>query len=202
MGYFLTYISILLFTGCASVSRPNTHQIRVEQDAFVQTGNSPSEEIKSGGSVTLKEDPLIIESPGYVSMMVVPVEQEPISEIQVKLKPITKWGGKQAEFQAQRYSNQVLSEVLAELTSAQIELGKGKAKVALEKVRAIQERYPQVNYLKFFEVSCLTALGKKDEALRLLDTVLDHFPDHKEGRKLYQALSGKEYTGKPKRNGS
>ena len=182
-----------LLGGCASVSGRHERDVELMQDSIVVVGQETPISKKKGEIFSLSLDkPLLIQSPGHVSLMILPASEQVSQKIRVALKPITEWNS-----EAQQSKNdRVLSELVLGVNSAQLLLSTQHSKEALAKIEELRGKYPKITSLKFLEASCLFVLGERVKAKVLLEGALQEFPDNKEGQELYQILAGNSSRGK------
>ena len=173
---------------CSSITKPKNSSVTLQQNAWVRSGSEKSVEKKKGETIEISNQAVSIEAPGYVGVVLVPTNSN-IAKHNINLKPIENWGGEAVE----SHLNQVVTFALQKIITAQVMLGQGKAKEALELVQEIQREYPNVSYFKFVEASCLAVLGEKEKARSVLSDALKKYPSHPEAQKLFVALGGEPF---------
>ncbi len=192
----LTYFFILcVVPACStfdsvSLSSPEGHIVELKHDAWVKTLNAESSEKKKGEKITVTE-PVLIESPGRVGVLVMPYNKS-AAKIDLTLRPISNWSGDAAKIQV----GNLLSEIVSELIVVQQDLNQGRPQSALDKVRALRKQFPSVGYLKFAEANCLVVLGQNSEAISVLNEALVEDPDNENARSLYRNIAGEEPKAK------
>jgi len=176
---------VVWLTSCASPPSSVTYDIELTQDAQVQIGQQAPMKMKKGATVKGAKLPAYIEAPGYVSLVTVPLNQTN-KKLKISLTPLTNWENSLL----QKKTNALLNQLLPRITEAQRLLAKKKFEDALEKVKALEETYPEISYLKLLKASCLVVLNRKAEAKTELVKALVDFPDNKEARQFYENLGG------------
>jgi predicted Zn-dependent protease len=154
------------------------------QEVAVSEGNGEKKQMKKDEKWEVMETPILVEKPGYVSVLVIPYNKSPTSS-QMALKEINP---SEASPYVLKASNKILDEVMNEVLIAQNLLSKKDAKSALETVEKIMAKYPQLSYLKFIKASCLMVMGNKDNALKVLEETLNEYPENKLALDLYSKL--------------
>ena len=184
--FFLILIKFLV--SCSSSSAPKSTQIKLTQDTYVTIGSGSKNLQKKGESVEVKDNnPVYLEAPGYIGMLVVPVK-DAVAQLEPSLKPIDGWSGEVFE----KIINSKINEIVQETNLVQILLSTGKGKEAFEKIDLLQKKYPQVTYLNFYRASALYVMGEKENVKNALKIALKDFPDHVEARNFYKSLGGVE----------
>ena len=184
-------LSLLVCTAsvsCATVSSPSKYSVYVDQDVQITSEINKVEQKMKGQKIDFDE-PLLIESPGYVGLLVVPINDK-ANLVKVSLKPIEELGGEQI----QKQNNLVLNDLVNGINDIQILLSTNKSKEALTKVEEIQVKYPKVSHLKFLKASCLVVQGERAKARVILSEALKEFPDNENAKQLLQSLSRQTST--------
>lgn len=154
----------LYLMACSStkeVTPKNSHKVSLSQDAIVSSASGANKKVLKGESLNITE-PTMIESEGHVGVLVLP--SSPASDYELKLKPISEWGG--ATYQEQLGNS--LSILIAEINDVQLEIGKSDYSSALIKIEELKKKYPFVGYLNILESSCYLAKGDRSKAESLL----------------------------------
>jgi hypothetical protein len=174
----------LLITGCATMGN-DTRTLRF-RDAVTVTGADGRETAyKAGESIPMPSDPVQIESPGQVSMLVVPLAPRAgVSEI--KMRKTEGWAG--TEFN--REVNLRLNRTVERVVEAQRALANRQGREALRIVEDLQNSYPELTYLDFLKASAYVLLGDREKARAAVESGLAAFPDNAAGRRLAASLSG------------
>jgi len=167
-----------------SSSEKPAHEITFMQEVSVSEGNGEKKQMKKDEKWEVMETPILVEKPGYVSVLVIPYNKSPTAS-QMALKEINP---SEASPYVLKASNKILDEVMNEVLIAQNLLSKKDAKGALETVEKIIIKYPQLSYLKFIKASCLMVMGNKENAVKLLEETLTEYPENKLAMELYSRL--------------
>ncbi|GEM_PF-4759751 len=188
---FLIASLLLLTTACSlleqvSTEAPQGRQVVLKHDAWVKTSNTDAEQKKAGDIITVSDQAVLVESPGRVGVVVLPVKQNP-DQVEIELRPISNWAGDATKEMA----NQMLSELMQEMTKVQVDLSQGNASSALSRVRDLRGKYPNVSFLKLTEASCLVVMGQNNEAKNLLEQILVESPANAEAKTLLQTISSR-----------
>lgn len=186
MRILTALLSGMLLCSCASTTLNTQGKVILEQEAWVSLGGAEPGKRPAGTELTIDGDPVLLEKPGHVGVLVLPAGDTPAA-VKVSLKPISQWGGEHAE----RYLNRMLSRLLTRITEVQRMLAQGKGESALAEVRTMRSEFPKVSYLSLLEVSCLVVLGRTTEAKALLAAALEEFPEEPEAQQLFRSLAGR-----------
>ena len=178
---------VLIFVGCSTFQSKDlkTFQLKVAQDVTVRKPDGTEQNIKKDGSVELGSEALLVEKPGHVSLLAVPANSER-GEATVSLKPIKEFGGPELD----KYVDAYVTELMTKVNLVQESIARSQFDNAFQKTKALQVEYPNLMYLKFLEASCLTLMGQKAEAQRVLNRALEVHPNNPEGQRLNRYLSG------------
>lgn len=84
--------------------------------------------------------------------------------------------------------NAIIGDILAEVNEVQTMLRFGRGDEALLRTEKLIQRHPEMTYLNLLKASVLTTLRRRDEARRVLDTVLKDFPNDAAARQLHRKL--------------
>lgn len=185
---FLLCLVVLLTCACSSLSSGKAVQVKVLQDVSIRTDNSSPTAKKKGETFDVASNPVVVESPGFVSTLLIPLHSNSgIAELSLApFENTTKC------ITPERPSEQ-MNKLLSDFNQAQMLLAERHVGEALRLADDLLVRYPSVTHLKFFKASCLVVDGRRDEAKHLLEEGLREFPDDEIGRKLYRSLqSGRE----------
>lgn len=188
--FALAGVAALIQMGCSS-SRSTRYRVRLTQDVWVTPPNGQTVE-KKKGEVFEAGNSVLIQRPGHVGVLVVPLGPTTTREVIVNLKPSQEWGGKDY----QKAMNVTLNQIMSELTEIQLLLSRSQAKEALERVETLQKKYPDMTHLGFIKASCLMLLGETEQAKAVLEISLRDFPDDHAAQDLYQSLTGESLTEK------
>ncbi len=183
---FATNIILLLVVGitasCQTLGRPKM-KIKVDQDSQATKLDNQSFNVRKGESIESESEPLLIESPGHISTLIVPLTGGSI-DLNVRLRAVEAWGG---ELYEQR-SNSQMSELMSRVIEIQHLLMERKSQEALAEYMLLEARFPRVSYLKFLKTSCLMINNRFEDAKRSLEEALVIFPSDKVGLDLKKSL--------------
>lgn len=172
--------SLFLILSCSS--KPLVHEIELRQDSFVSVGSDAPIFKRKGDTVeSVATDPVLIESPNYVAVLIPPVV-EPTSKVKVTLRPVDHWGDDLLQYKTEI----MLNELFLGLGEVQKHFGEKKFDSALAKSTEMQSKFPRVGYLKFLKARCLMLTGNYDQAKKLLEVAVAQFPENLEGKELYE----------------
>jgi predicted Zn-dependent protease len=160
-------------------------QLNLQQDLTVVDPKGVRSEKHKGDRVTVGNTPLLLESPGHVDVLVVPISGSSDKQIDVSLKATSSSGDPTLSPEFDSSVNQLISDI----NEAQILLLRSQGAEALARVEELQSRYPRVSYLRFLKASCLLVTGANDRAKAALESALHDFPNNAAGLALYQQLS-------------
>lgn len=178
-------ISLFMFSliSCGSSSTVNK-QIVVKQDAKIIYDNNESKDVKGGEAVEYQGRSMLVESPGHISVLVVPVGEEE-QNIKVDLKKFDK---NSFNSSLTRIYNKDLTAIFTKVHDVHKKVQEGKAKEALPIIEKLKEQYPNLTYLNFLKASVYYILGEKEETKKLLELALEEFPENEEALSLYSSL--------------
>jgi hypothetical protein len=183
-------LSSIFLSACATTA-PTHSNLKVDQSAVVQIAGKPATDIKAGESIPLTEYPVLVESPGYMSVLLVSPKNSSENEVSLTLRSQETFGGKSFDHKV----NHTVGEVVSSVNEIQILIGRQKVDQAFEKLNLLQQKYPEFTWLNFLRASCLLIKGKKGEAKAALEIALRDFPNDTEGKRFDQLLNGKPNPG-------
>ncbi|MGK5085344.1 hypothetical protein WDW37_18820 [Bdellovibrionota bacterium FG-1] len=172
-----------LGSGCSLFSPGRT--LELGQDSVVKIGRQKPVTLKKGAIVNVKGDPLLVESPGYVSVLMIPAAAPP-QKIQLTLRAIETWGG--AGFEKQ--STTVVNSIVNLIIEAQTLIVTRQEKIALTKLEIAEKDYPNVSAFKYLRANCYLLMGDQRQARTILQDALRTDPDNKTAAELYRTLGG------------
>lgn len=180
-------VTTISFIGCSGFQSKDltSFNLKVSQDVTVRQPDGTEKTVKKDESVELKREAILIEKPGHVSLLAVPANSER-GEATVSLKPIKEFGGPELD----KYVDAYVTELMTKVNLVQESIARSQFDNAFQKTKALQVEYPNLVYLKFLEASCLTLMGEKAEAKRVLNRALEVYPNNPEGQRLNRYLSG------------
>lgn len=183
----------LLINGC-SIAPPAGHgQILLSQDTYVTSGNSPQALLRKGEAVGLGTEPVYLQAPGYVSLLVVPLGGTSQS-VFPSLRPIDEWGGEAFESAL----NSKVNELVAGINDVEVLLGKARIEEAIAKIELLQRRYPKVTCLNVIKASALFLSGERSQAKAVLDDAMRQgLPSDSGTLEFYRMLSGSREAPMP-----
>lgn len=179
------FSTLALLVGCTSHPTAATNLV-LSQDTYVTAGKEERQPRRKGDSITLGNEPLLLEAPGHIGLLIVPVNGAP-SELTPKLIPTEDWAG-EAFGKALRSQ---LSQIVTETNRIQILISRREGQQALERVEALQRQYPQIPYLQFLRASSLYVIGETEKAKVALEAGLKDLPDDANASKFYEFLGGR-----------
>jgi hypothetical protein len=175
------------------MNAPKTSQIKMTQDMYVSRGSESRIKHKKGEVLSINDKPLLLEVPGHVDMLIIPLKNS-ISQVEPVLKPIDEWSGEALE----KSLNIKLSEIINETIKVQFLLYSKKEKEALAKLDLIQAKYPRVSYLNFLRASALFLMGEKIKSKLAIEVALKDFPNDENARSFYESLGGTYHSDAPR----
>lgn len=184
---FTYLLFIFLFSSCSTILRQPVNEVKVPQETLVTFQNGEKQKNEKDKPVTLNKGPVLVESPGHIGVLVVPVESRD-QTVNLRLKELDKDNFGE-HFQA--IYNRELTEILAGVYKAQKYIQENNAKVALSEVQKLQVKYPGLTYLSFLEASIHLVLGNRNKTKEILEVALKNYPDNKDAMDLYVSLLGK-----------
>ncbi len=194
---FVSRVSFLslafMLEGCAILGSRQGAVIELSQKAYVTDENHETRLHKKGDQINLGSGAVLLESPGHMSMLIVPTGGE--SGI-IK----TKFQEASIGEDSQRLNVSDLQIILSEINNVQKLMSEQKAKEAFSKIETLQRKYPNVGYLNFYRAGSLYVLGDKDRAKSALEDALGDSMDTDEIRDFYLLLGGSLQNYKQKIN--
>lgn len=186
-------IFLLHGVGCSSTQSvvKNDHVVLM-QDSTITEGTRPAVQMSAGSVLSIKKEPLLIESPGHIGVLLHPHTARP-QETRVSLKKIEDWDGEYL----QNRSNRLVNSVVVEMSEVYSLLNAKRVTEALARVEELQKKYPKLSSLHFIRTSCLILLGKKSEARVALSEGLKDFPESQVGQRLYEIVYGRKRARTP-----
>ena len=196
----------LAISGCSSLSKPTPTTIELTHDMSVIEPHQPKQELKKGKKIELNDEPLIFESSGHVSVMVVPtketktglfgspIEKRPKSQIKLTLKEDPRLNPDKVDAiaQCEKKEAENMNSLLSEVENVQELMAASSFRLALEKISQLQARYPAVTYLNFLKGSVLVLSGQHNEAKIILEKSMREFPQQKMAKDLLMLLTNPE----------
>ena len=193
-GIELTVLVALMFglLGCSSLGSltgdgARGHKIKFNQKSTVTDGIGGVTEVNAGEEKVFDET-VLVESPGYISVLLVPVSPNP-KMTEINLRPYKGWTGLSYE---QMVDDQLL-RAMNMVTKIQALMVNQNWSAALVEIQSAQKEFPYLTYFRYLEASCYAVLGRTAEAEQRLKEALDRNPANVEGKMLYRQITGKEY---------
>ncbi len=174
----------MLLGGCASMGN-DTRTLRFKDAVTLTASDGRETAYKAEESVPMPQDPVQIEAPGKVSLLVVPLGTgSGVSEI--KMRRVDTWAGPELN----RAVNQQLNKVLERVVEAQRALSRRSGGEALRILQELETSNPGLSYLNFLKASAYVLQGERDQARRAVEQGLAAFPDNPSGLALLKSLGG------------
>ena len=178
----LLWCLVVLMQACTAVAPKQ--EVELQQDALITQGEAAAITMKKSEMVEVKQKPILVEAPGYISVLILPHLQSP-TKTRLSLRRIENW----SDEILQKQQSAMLNDLVAKINETQTLLASDRAPQALQLLEQTQQRYPYVGYLKFLTASAYLILGNQPKAKSLLKSALEEFPENKEGQKLYESLA-------------
>lgn len=187
---------MLAIQSCTSTPR---YQLTLNEAAQISLPGKAPEQKKAGETVEVTK-PMLIESPGKVSVLVLAGDPSEKKTVKLSLKSIETWGGNELESHIHQKTGDAIAEILQGMTSIQRKLATSDTTVALNEIRELRKKYPEAKYLGFVETAVLVILGEKEAAKILLVEALDAFPNDRDGLALAAEILPKKTKIKVEEN--
>lgn len=159
--------TLLTLVSCAS--KKSSSRLQISEDVFVKMPNGESKSLKAGEVFEFSKDEFLIESPGKVSVLVVPLERQSQQTIDISLRKKIDW----VNSDTQNYLTSELEIFLPRLEMIYRLMSQSKFDLALSETKNLQEKLPDLKFLKRIEASCLMLLNRESEAQRILESIGD-----------------------------
>jgi tetratricopeptide (TPR) repeat protein len=184
-------VILAIVCGCATTEKRAHYQIELHEEAYVTVMNGKPQLKPAGEVLDFDQDelPLYIQKPGYLGVFIVPTNAQS-EKISVALEPFDVWGSEWG----QRHADRSLQEVLIETARVQHLFASNNPQAALDRIDALEAKYPKIHALKFLKASCLLLLGEKERAKFVLEEALRAWPNNRAGLDLFKSLTGHEYV--------
>ena len=167
-----------------TISEAPGHKVKLKSDAIVKTTSGEPKEEKAGSEIIVKDEPVFVEAPGYVGVVVLPAGSAPV-EMDLELRQVSDW----ASNASKNYASKRITEILQDVSEVQGHLFVGKYDEALRKVRSLKKSYPEIAYLNFLEASTLTLMNRRGEAIPLLRKGLADHPEFEPAQELLRSIA-------------
>ena len=182
-----TLVVIHIFTSCGSPGPLGKNAINLSQDATITT-QGKAKPFRAGSKVPIKDQPVFVEAPGYVGVLVIP-DQNSSRIVKVNLRPIETWGGEAFNHKL----NENLNKLVNGIVNVQALLAAHKAREAMEEIGKLERANPSLSALSFLKASCYVMLNDQARAKNALENALRDFPGDNNGQSLYEELTGHRY---------
>lgn len=186
----LIFIVSLLNSCSSGVKVKNT--LRVNRDVSVSYGSVKDKAYKASQVIDIQSDPMLVESPGNISVLVVPISST-TKAVELNMKELTK---KTFSNKMKTIYDKDLTYVFSKVFSIQKDLQENSAKDALTKLQGLKKEFPELTYLYFLEASIHYIMGDTKKTKSLLELALSKYPDNEDALSLYASLLSK---GEPNR---
>lgn len=161
------------------------HVVTVQMDGMVSSASdSVPHPVKKGESFTVDKEPVYVEAPGHIGVIVLPAGETP-AKVDLSLRQMSGWASEGSK----QYASKRINDVLKDITHAQSYMYIGENERALTEIRKLKATYPDITYLSFLEASALTLLNRKAEAKLMLERGLASNPDDENAKALLKTLS-------------
>lgn len=187
MGNLASLRFVLLAAALGGCSHGDDFTVEVQEDAVATVQGKKPRSLKKGGRITSPGDPVLIEAPGKLGLIVLPIDGD-TRKVKANLKPFTAFGDSVLQTEA----NALVSRVLPEVVEVQRLLARRQSEAALTRATELVGRYPGIVYLKLLKVSCLIVNDRSEEARELLDEALAALPNDGLTTELVKVLATKE----------
>ncbi|MCB0390321.1 MAG: hypothetical protein KDD58_03470 [Bdellovibrionales bacterium] len=168
MEFKFFFLILLLNTACShlktATSLPMSTEYVFKQDVEVKSESGKVDRVNKGEKYISEEKQLLIESPGYIGVMVIQEHQRP-KKIDIDLKKSTLWTSENTPI----YLNTKLDSILSQVNDVQKLLMQKRAEEALNLTKSLQLEYPQVVFFRRLEASCLIVMGKVEEGKKIFE---------------------------------
>lgn len=175
---------LFLATGCASLGLSEKKMKFAEAVTLVNLDGRETS-IPAGQTTEIPSEPVKIEAPGMVSLLVVPLDSN-TSNVDIKMRKLEGWSGPDMGRQVNIRLNQILEKVV----EAQKALGSKRGREALSIIESIQKDSPELTFLNFLKASAHVLNGDRSAAIASLEVALATFPDNASGKALLKSLKG------------
>lgn len=179
--YFLTSLAL---TSCfMTLSCQSTPSLLLQDDSEIIRADKTRETYKKGTSIQSIDQPLLVQAPGKISVLVLPaVKNSEAFELSLP------------NVQAPSASNATPESDNTKLVKGIFEVQKHLASrqhdIALNKAIMLEAKFPSVYMVKYLTVSCLLSLSKTEEAKNILRQILKEYPDDRDAKTMLAEIGG------------
>ena len=158
--------------------------IKAAHPATLHYSDGKTQELKANQESQIEnKGAFLIKSTGRVPVLVAPTPSSD-ETFYIDAPTVAEWPPKQV---AEKISSD-LNFLMAEFESIRLLLKERQADKALDVVRGIKRKFPQLSYVNFLEASALVLKGDRDLARKRLKSGLKDFPNHENAKQLLRAL--------------
>lgn len=182
---FVLLFPLFLAFGASCAGIQPGRSIQLGQDSVVKIGRQKPITLKKGAAIKVNEDPILVEAPGYISVLVIPAAAPP-QKMNLDLRTIEKWGGAALEKQSANVTNLIVNLVI----ETQILIATRQEKMALTKLEIAQKDFPNITAFKYLKANCYLLMNDQRQARTILQEALRGDPDNKIASDLYRSLGG------------
>ena len=187
--HLLWIVGLTIAVSACATPSPHRFEFELLQDAQVSGLEGAPKGFKKGQKLKMGSQPYLVESPGYLSVLVLPGASELPNRMKLSLKKDERLDAVKCDL----VQDQKVQDVLPEIERLQTMIGQDHAKDALARLDELQRKHPRVTFLNFLRASILVVLGDQAQALSILGVALRDFPQNEAGREMYRTISqGKE----------
>ncbi len=129
------------------------------------------------------DETLWFESEGRIPVLIIPIAAK-ANSVTIDAPQSTQVVQSLAEVEV----NQLLAEVMAEVSSIQNSMRKKQLSDSRSKLSSLMSRYPKVTFLKFLLASQQLLEGERQQALRTAEEAHKALPNYAEGKAFIQSL--------------
>jgi hypothetical protein len=178
----LATFSLFFATACASLGS-DTRSLKFKDAVTVTTAEGRETDYKAGESISVPSEPVQVEAPGQVSVLIVPAGLgSGVTEI--KMRRLETWSGPELG----REINQRLNKVTGRVVEIQRALAQRSGREALRLIEELQANYPELSYLNFLKASAFVLMGERARARTAVEAGLVDFPEDVSGKALLRSL--------------
>ncbi len=178
----LGFLPLTVLLSCHSLG-PSS-RVELSHDSLVTIGDGVSTERKKGEVIELSEtSPILIESAGKISVLALPTSKKPTTiKLSLRNAPIKFTDG------TPYTSEKDVNDLIASINEAQVLLSSRRANEALGLVHELQRKHPRLGHLKVIEASCLFVMNRKAQAMEILASLKDQYPDDRAVTGFYRLV--------------
>jgi Tetratricopeptide repeat len=195
---FLALLLMMMLVSCAGILPQKKIVVELGQDAVITGGEYKKKKKSKGDRIEVADAPLLLESKGYVGMLLLPVGSPTSLNSRVTLHRVERSPTDNVVCDpSTKKENEMFSKLLSGVNDVQMRLALHRPTEALTRVDELMENYPKIVPLKFLKASCLVAMGQQTQARALLEKGLKELPNDELALQMLATLSGS--SGPPQR---